>query len=443
MFNYFEGISVSANDQDQGSVKLLRVVLTTTVLSLLGIATLLILINHGKMGIGSIGAVVVAMLCGMALFLSHRGIHWAGRVLVPLFALAALTTMAIDVDGLHDSTVVGFTLVIIFTSLLLGQKAIPLATLLTLAAIWVVTYADITGINQSLFAQATKISDAVGLAVVISIFQIIAAASLSGLMSRLNSVLENVRHNEKELLSKNGELEDIRASLEERVIDRTRAAESARSESESARKDLEVQFWLANGQSQLADVLRGEQTVSQLAENILSHLCPYTGAQAGVLFLLVGSQLRIVGSYAYTPRPGFDGAFALGEGLVGQAAMDGKIVYQSVPSDTLIISTGLVNLTPRQIAAAPFFVNGNVVGVLELATISEFTRSHLEFWNRISESLGIAFHTAQTRQRLAELLAASQLQAEELQAQEEELRAANEELQAQAENMKAARRLGA
>jgi transcriptional regulator with GAF, ATPase, and Fis domain len=127
----------------------------------------------------------------------------------------------------------------------------------------------------------------------------------------------------------------------------------------------------------------------------------------------------------------------LGEGLAGQAAASGKVMYQSVPSDALVISTGLVDLKPRQIAAAPFLMNGKVVGVLELATLAEFTENHLELWERISETLGAAFRTVQTRERLADLLMNSQQQAEELQAQEEELRAANEELQAQAERLSA------
>jgi hypothetical protein len=243
-----------------------------------------------------------------------------------------------------------------------------------------------------------------------------------------------------ELRSINRDLEDARKHLEARVTERTQLAESARAESESARlvaetarKDLEIQFWLANGQTLLADVMRGEQTISQLAENVLSHLCPYTGAQAGALFLLAEKKLTMAGSYAYTARPGFNGEFAQGEGLVGQAAADGKVIYENVPSDAVVISTGLAEIVPRQIAAVPFYMNDKVVGVIEFVTLSEFTEKHLELWNRISETLGSAFHAVQTRQRLADLLTASQQQAEELQAQEEELRAANEELQAQAE----------
>jgi GAF domain-containing protein len=245
-------------------------------------------------------------------------------------------------------------------------------------------------------------------------------------------------------------IEAERATLEQRVLDRTAAAESARAaaeisakEAESARKDLELQVWLATGQTQLMDVMRGEMTIAQLAENVLSHLCTYTNAHAGVLFLLEEDKLTLAGGYVYSARPGFNGIIELGEGLVGQAAREGRVIYENVPSDILVISTGLAEITPRQIAAAPFYMNEKVIGVIELATLNDFTENHLKLWERISETLGAAFHTAQTRQRLAELLVESRQQAEELQAQEEELRAANEELEAQAENLRAVRELKA
>ncbi len=205
--------------------------------------------------------------------------------------------------------------------------------------------------------------------------------------------------------------------LEQRVAERTAVAESARAESESARASLEAQIWLATGQTQLADAMRGEQSISQLAESVIAQLCQYTGIQAGALFLLNEKTLNLAGRYAFAERPGFSGTFQLGEGLVGQSAADGKVMFlEDIPSDTLVISTGLVDMKPRQLAAAPFYANGEVVGVIELATLSQFTQNHLELWNRISESIGSAFNTVQTRQRLAELLMESQAQAENLKA---------------------------
>lgn len=245
------------------------------------------------------------------------------------------------------------------------------------------------------------------------------------------------------------QLQETLNSLEQRVAERSAVAESARAESESARaesesarKDLEAQVWLVIGQTQLTDAMRGEQDIPHLADNIISQVCRYAGAQAGALFLLNEKTLTLAGRYAFLERPGFNGKFQLGEGLVGQAAMDGEVLHlEDIPSTTLVISTGLVDVKPRQIIAAPFSANGQVVGVLELVTLSTFTQHHFKLLERISEGIGVAFRTAQTRQRLAELLMESQQQAEELQAQEEELRAANEELHAQAESLKATRQL--
>jgi putative methionine-R-sulfoxide reductase with GAF domain len=426
MINYFKNFLASANNQDSDSVKLLRAVLIIVSLSVLGIALLLIFINH-KLGSGSLGAFIISLLSGAALFLSYRNIHWVGRLLFPLAALVGLTFMAITTDGLHDSTIMGFTLVIIFTSLLAGQNAIALATVSTLIAIWIVAYADITGISQSLFAKATKINDAIGLATVFSMIQIIAAGSLNALMSRLNSVLENVRRSEKELLENNRELNNIRASLEEKVIERTRAAESARAEAES-------QAWFTRGQAQLAEQMRGDLDLPTLANNITSHLSRYIGAQTGALFVASGDVLKLTGRYAYVERAHQKSEFRLGESLIGEAAKSKRIIIvDDIPTDAILVSSALGEAMPRQILIAPLESNGQVLGVIEFATLTQFTADHQALLKRVSESVAIALRTVQTRLQMSDLLMRSQQQAEELQAQEEELRASNEELRVKAE----------
>jgi nitrate/nitrite-specific signal transduction histidine kinase len=236
------------------------------------------------------------------------------------------------------------------------------------------------------------------------------------------------------------QLRSFITSLEQRVTERTAIAESARAESESARKDLESQMWLAKGQTQLAEAMRGELNTPQLAENVVSQLCQYLDAQAGALYLLHDNELTLAGRYAFTDRPGFDGKIQLGQGLVGQSAADGAVLHlENIPSNTFVISTGLTNITPRQVIAAPFHANKEVVGILEFSALVPFRQEQFELLNRTSESIGVAFRTAQTRQRLAELLEESQQQTEALMAQEEELRAANEELHAQAESLRAVR----
>jgi hypothetical protein len=250
-----------------------------------------------------------------------------------------------------------------------------------------------------------------------------------------------------ELGALNLALQAIQTTLEQRVTERTslvesaRAeAEAARNEAESARREVESQMWMTAGQAILAEKIRGEQGVSQLAESIITQISRYLGAHAGALYLMEKGTLNMLGGYAFTARPGFSGKFQIGEGLVGQSAADRRVIQVTRPENAAIISTGLLDFAPRQVLVAPFEDNGQVAGIIELVTLVEFTPAHVNFLARVSESIGVVFRTAQTRQRLADLLMESQQQAEELQTQEEELRAANEELQAQAEHMKSNRK---
>jgi hypothetical protein len=397
-------------DRDPAFVRLIRVVLSVSTVAAMPIAIAMMMAEHPA---SSVFVVFLnAILSAVSLFLSYRGVLWFGKVVFPLTILIAVTFIALNTYGLHDSSIAGFALVIIISSLFIGQKAIPLATLFTLLGVWVVAYADMTGINKSLIAEKTS-WDAVA---AVTFILVVAAASLNMLMSRLNSVLENVRRNENELQEKNSELEEIRASLEDRVVERTRVAESARAESESARINLEEQVWLANGQTQLADVMRGEQELFQLAENILLQVCSYMGAESGALFLLNDENLSLAGRYAFEGRPGFTGQLKVGEGLVGQAALDGSpLILRDIAPGARVISTGLVAVQPRSVIAFPFYANHVVIGVIEMAALFDFNEKHVELLNRLSETIGMGFITVQTRQRLMNLLAESQRQAEQFQ----------------------------
>jgi len=236
-------------------------------------------------------------------------------------------------------------------------------------------------------------------------------------------------------------VEADRISLEQRVAERTHAADVARAEAESARHDAEFQAWSTRGHAQLSEQMRGELDLPTLANNITSHLSQYLGAQTGALFVASGAVLKLTGRYAYAERAGQKSEFRLGESLIGEAAKSKRIiVVDDIPADAPLVSSALGEAMPRQILIAPLESNGQVLGVIEFATLTQFTADHQALLKRVSESAAIALRTAQTRLRMSELLARSQQQAEELQAQEEELRASNEELQAQADNMRGAMR---
>ena len=223
-----------------------------------------------------------------------------------------------------------------------------------------------TALLPRFFPEFTKMGRNSGLFLVMGGLLLISTA--------FRNALERVRLSE--LRASNTSLKQIQANLEERINERTAAAEAdrlqaeaARLEADTARREVETQMWLATGQAQLAEKMRGEQNLEQLSNQVVTQLSQYLGAQAGALFILENNLLKLSGRYAYTERPAFSGQFKIGEGLVGQAAEEKQLVVSNLPDDALVVSTGLVEMLPRQMVVAPFETNGQVAGVLESAPV--------------------------------------------------------------------------
>jgi CheY-like chemotaxis protein len=199
----------------------------------------------------------------------------------------------------------------------------------------------------------------------------------------------------------------------------------------------EKQNWLKTGQTKLNDGIRGDLDLDAICRSVLDFLASYLDIKVGGVFILEGDKLRLLGTYGYKRRKNLSVEFKIGEGLVGQTALEKKrILLTNVPEDYIHVSSGLGEAVPRNIVDMPLMAGNQLVGVLELATIGEIEGKAEEFLELVSESIGIAIASAKARVKMRELLEQTQQQAEELQTQQEELKVANEELQTQQEELK-------
>ncbi len=195
--------------------------------------------------------------------------------------------------------------------------------------------------------------------------------------------------------------------------------------------------WLQTSIVETGNVLRGEKTAEDLAGELLSKLSQILKFQAGALYLMQGEVLKLTGTYAFSHRKSPNTEFKVGEGLVGQAALEKKvIIFDNVPAQYIYIQSGLAEGEAPQVILQPFLFHGNVVGVIELASTHPWTDLQCTFLDQVEESIAIAFHSIQARQEMKRLLLATQEMAEELRVQQEELREANEELEQQAKALK-------
>ena len=132
--------------------------------------------------------------------------------------------------------------------------------------------------------------------------------------------------------------------------------------------------------------------------------------------------LQLVAGYGYEQRKHLSTSFRLGEGLVGQCAVDmQKILMRRVPADAMRISSGLSSSTPQDILVLPIVFEGQVKGVLELASLEHFSSTHQVFLDQLTESIGVVINTIEANMRTENLLQQSQSLAQELQQTNQEL----------------------
>jgi HAMP domain-containing protein/GAF domain-containing protein len=204
---------------------------------------------------------------------------------------------------------------------------------------------------------------------------------------------------------------------------------------DTTKKNTE-QDWLKTNLARFTRMLQGQREMVAVARLILNELAPLVLGQHGVFYIAdkEGDQqvLKLLASYAYQRRKGLSSRYRLGEGLVGQCALEkSRIVVTDVPRHYIRIGSGLGNSRPRNIAVIPIIFENEVKAVIELASFNAFTDIHLAFLDQLTEGIGIVLNTISAGMRTEELLKQSQSLAQELQSQQSELREKNTRLEQQ------------
>jgi signal transduction histidine kinase/DNA-binding response OmpR family regulator/HAMP domain-containing protein len=197
------------------------------------------------------------------------------------------------------------------------------------------------------------------------------------------------------------------------------------------------QDWLKTNLARLTRTLQGQRDMVTVSRLLLSELAPLVGSLHAVLYLMQGrngdSRLTLTASYGYRERKTLSKEWAVGEGLVGQAAFEKqRILITSPPDDYLQIVSGLGQAAPRNIVVLPILFEDEVKAVIELASFERFQAIHLNFLDQLAEGLGIVLNSIESASSTEALLRQSQSLAVELKAQQDELQMTNAELERKA-----------
>jgi CheY-like chemotaxis protein/signal transduction histidine kinase/HAMP domain-containing protein len=235
-----------------------------------------------------------------------------------------------------------------------------------------------------------------------------------------------------------GELAELKANINQMISNLK----------ETTEKNME-QDWLKTNLAKFSRMMQGQKDLESVSRLIMSELTPLVSASQGVFYIMDNEVnapvLKLIASYAYKQRKHLSNRFHLGEGIVGQSALEKKpIVLSNVPEDYIQIVSGLGEASARNILVLPVLFEGKVKAVIELGSFLPFSPIHQLFLDQLAESLGVVLNMITANMRTEELLQQSQSltqelqsQSEELKRQQEELKRSNSELEAQAQTLKA------
>ena len=218
-----------------------------------------------------------------------------------------------------------------------------------------------------------------------------------------------------------------------------RTFSSALAREKEARTKLLGEDWVRRGHVQLAEDVRGERTVAEVAERSLRFLATYVSADIGAFYVMEGAGWARLAGFALDSGAAGPERFSLGEGLVGQAAASKHLRrLKDVPHDYLKVRSGAGERRPVNLLLVPAIADEVPRAVVELGFLREADAQSVALLERVGETVAVAVRSAEIRARLRDLLEESQRQGEALQTQQEELQVANEELQTQSDALRQA-----
>ena len=199
------------------------------------------------------------------------------------------------------------------------------------------------------------------------------------------------------------------------------------------------QDWLKTNLAKFTNMLQGQRDLATVGRLLLSELTPLVNAHQGVIYQMHEEEerkgLRLLATYADDGANGHPQALHLGEGLVGQCALDQRRMLISTPSQATPISSALLNMPPRNLIVLPVSFESQVKAVIELASIHEFTTLQTMFLEQLTISIGIVLNSIEATMQTEGLLKQSQQLAAELQTQQKELQQTNEQLEQKAQQL--------
>lgn len=203
-----------------------------------------------------------------------------------------------------------------------------------------------------------------------------------------------------------------------------------------ARKKDEERSWVSKGLAEMSSILQSGDSLEKILDKLLSSLIIYTDLNQGAFFIREEKDsgetvLALKACYAYNRKKYIEVEVDSGEGLLGQAYLDGTTNYLTeIPSSHFKITSGLGEATPKHLIIVPMKINNQVEGLMEFGSFAKIEPRHVELLEKMGENIASYVANNRVNTKTKTLLENAQTMSAEMRENEEEMRQNLEELQA-------------
>jgi len=192
--------------------------------------------------------------------------------------------------------------------------------------------------------------------------------------------------------------------------------------------------YFSKGTTLFIDLLSGISDITKLTNAAIVEICRYTDASCGVFFMLNENEnaLYIASTFAIEEQE-LKVSIPLGKGIIGQVALDKEPLHLKERNEK--IQTLTATLEQKEIYIFPIVFDNNLLGVIELMSLSKFREVDIKYFLKVGEIFATELFTLEQNEKIKELLQKSQAAFEELQIQSEEIQETNVEMQEQQQQL--------
>ncbi|WP_010233234.1 response regulator [Clostridium arbusti] len=197
---------------------------------------------------------------------------------------------------------------------------------------------------------------------------------------------------------------------------------------------LKTKLWINNAQNALNDVMANSLSVKELTQKTIDFLSRTLDAGNGTFYIYKHSENRLIlnSSFAFTEREKLSNIYELGEGIVGQVALERKPIHlKKVRESESAICTSTTLAPPLNIYTFPLIYENDLYGVIELSSFEYFDDLKKKFIGEVCNAIAINLYSVFQNERIKDLLVKSEESTKEAHEISSELKNANEELEEQ------------